>query len=280
MKTILVPTDFSKDANDAGLYAAHFSKHFGVARIVLLHSFYVSIYESIFPSADFIQLSNEEIVHKRESLLRRLRALKARLETVVGKNMLIETRLSSLPLLSAIQKATEEQKIDLVIIGSAGENAREENVLGRNTIRIAKICPVPVIVCPPQSAFTPIKKVVLACDFKKVKDTIPLNELEKLLNRTQAELLVLNVDPQGRHLESETILEETALRLMLKDFNSKYHYTEDTDTIDGIMRFAHAHSAQLIIALPKKYSFFQGLIHVSVSKRLVLSAKRPVLILK
>jgi len=280
MKTILVPTDFSKDASDAALYAANFGKHFGVSRIVLLNSFYVSIYESIFPSADFIQLSNEEIAHKRESLLRRLRALKARLKTVVGEDMIIETRLSSLPLLSAIQRVTEEQKIDIVVIGSAGENAREENILGRNTVRIARICPVPVIVCPPQTAFSPIKKVVLACDFKKVTDTIPLNELERLLTHTQAELLVLNVDPQGRHLESEAILEESTLRLMLKDFNSQYHYTEDTDTIDGVMRFAQAHSAQLIIALPKKYSFFQGLLHVSVSKKLVLSAKRPVLILK
>jgi len=281
MKTILVPTDFSKDATEAAKYAAQLGKYVGASRIVLLNSFYVSIYESILPSVNFIQLSNEEICQKQESLLRRLRALKARLELLVDEdNIAIDYHLSNLPLLRAIQQTIEEQEVDLVIIGSTGENAKEDSVLGRNTIGIAKTSTVPVIVCPAQTKFTPIKKVILACDFKKVTDTIPLNELEKVLNRTKAELLVLNVDPHGRHLKPEAVSDVSALQQMLKDFDPQYHYTDDTDTIDGIIKFADNKDAQLIIALPKRYSFLQGLVHNSISQRLALNSKTPVLILK
>ncbi|TCK85188.1 universal stress protein [Albibacterium bauzanense] len=281
MKTILVPTDFSKDATEAANYAAQLGKYVGASRIVLLNSFYVSIYESILPSVNFIQLSNEEICQKQESLLRRLRALKARLELLVdGSNITIDYHLSNLPLLRAIQQTIEEQEIDLVIIGSTGENAKEDSVLGRNTIGIAKTSTIPVIVCPSQTKFTPIKKVVLACDFKKVTDTIPLNELEEILNITKAELLVLNVDPHGHHLKPEAVSEVSALQQMLKGFNPQYHYTDDMDTIDSIIQFTDTQEAQLIIALPKRYSFLQGLVHNSISQRLALNSKTPVLILK
>lgn len=281
MKTILIPTDFSNDANEAAKYAVGFGKYVGAKRIVLLNSFFVSVYESILPSPDFIQLSNEEIVQKQESLLRRLRALKARLESLVSEdNITIEYHLSSLPLLKAIRQIIEDKDIDLVVIGSAGEDVKEENILGRNTIAIAKTSKVPVIVCPPQTKFTPINKVILACDFKKVTDTIPLTELQNVLNRTEAKLLVLNVDPQGHHLKPASASETSALKQLLKDFNPQYHYTDDTDTIDSIIQFADNQEAQLIIALPKRYSFLQGLMHNSVSQKLALNAKTPVLILK
>lgn len=281
MKTILIPTDFSKDAGEAAKYAVEFGKYVGATHIVLLNSFYVSVYESILPSPDFIQLSNEEIAQKQESLLRRLRALKVRLESLVLEDKItIEYHLSNLPLLRAIRQTIEDKEIDLVVIGSAGEDVKEVNILGRNTIGIAKTSRVPVIVCPPQTKFTPIKKVILACDFKKVTDTIPLNELEKVLNYTKAELLVLNVDPHGHHLKPESISEVSALQKMLKGFNPQYHYTDDTNTIDSIIQFAESQEAQLIIALPKRYSFLQGLMHNSVSQKLALNAKTPVLILK
>jgi len=281
MKTILVPTDFSKDATEAAKYAAELGKYIGSSRILVLNSFYVSIYESILPSVNFIQLSNEEITQKQESILRRLRALKARLEFLVhGSNIVIDYHLSNLPLLRSIHQAIDDQEVDLIIIGSTGENAKEESLIGRNTIAIAKTSMVPVIVCPSQTKFTPIKKVILACDFKKVTDTIPLNELEKVLNRTKAELLVLNVDPHGHHLKPEAVSEVSALQQMLKDFSPKYHYTDDIDTIDSIIQFADTQNAQLIIALPKRYSFLQGLMHNSISQKLALNSKTPVLILK
>src|SRR5690606_10999967 len=124
---------------EAAKYAAELGKYIGCSRILVLNSFCVSIYECILPSVNFIQLSNEEITQKQESILRRLRALKARLEFLVhGSNIVIDYHLSNLPLLRSIHQAIDDQEVDLIIIGSTGENAKEESLIGRNTIAIAK----------------------------------------------------------------------------------------------------------------------------------------------
>ncbi|MDB5114715.1 MAG: hypothetical protein JWQ79_207, partial [Mucilaginibacter sp.] len=54
----------------------------------------------------------------------------------------------------------------------------------------------------------------------------------------------------------------------------------NTDVINGILHFAADNDAQLVIALPHKYSFFQSLLHNSVSQKLAENAAVPVLLLK
>jgi hypothetical protein len=49
MKTILLPVDFSAASNNAARYAAELSAfpEYQIGRIILLNSYYVSIYEQI-----------------------------------------------------------------------------------------------------------------------------------------------------------------------------------------------------------------------------------------
>jgi hypothetical protein len=51
MKTILLPVDFSAASNNAARYAAELSAfpEYQIGRIILLNSYYVSIYEQILP---------------------------------------------------------------------------------------------------------------------------------------------------------------------------------------------------------------------------------------
>ena len=61
MKTLLIPVDFSESTENVIAYAAGFSCDTHVDRIILLKSYYVSVYEELLPSADFVQMSAEEI---------------------------------------------------------------------------------------------------------------------------------------------------------------------------------------------------------------------------
>jgi len=116
----------------------------------------------------------------------------------------------------------------------------------------------------------------LACDFKKVKEIIPVNALKTILSKHAIELLVLNIN-SGAGIDPE---EDHFLHEMLKDYKPQYHYADHPDTIKAIVKFAKAENAQLIIALPKKYSFFESLLHQSVSHKLTIKSHIPVLLLK
>ncbi len=51
--------------------------------------------------------------------------------------------------------------------------------------------------------------------------------------------------------------------------------------MNGILQFAADKDARLVIALPRKYSFFQSLMHSSISKKLaIVNALQPVMLLK
>ena len=282
MKTYLVPIDFSKAANHAAEFAAALSHQTDVDHIVLLNAYYVSVYEETLPNPDMVMLQADEIEANAADRIKKLENLKRTLYNHVRPGVEISTHLNRTHLVRAVVENVLTNKADLVIVGSVGNSSSNDTRVGSHVIKISKASPVPVIVVPPQYNFENITRIVVACDFNKVKETVPLLALKKLLSRKKLELLVVNVDNTGMHNsgDAERLAEETALHGMLKPFHPKYFYVGDKDIINGILQFAGDHEAQLVIALPHKYSFFQELLHDSVSIQLAKSSAVPVLLLK
>jgi len=275
MSTYLVPVDFSKTANHAAKYAARLSWAMKDSKIILLNAYYVSDYEMLLPTPDLLVTTDdriaEEVVKRREAL----NQLKNKL-LEINPEADIEVSLSRETILRSIIAIVNRQPIDLIIIGSNGKKAKDESDIGSNAIKISKSSPVPVLVVPPKAQYQSIRKAILACDFKKVKEVIPMNALKNILSKHALELLVLNIN-SGEKIDSN---EDHFLHEMLRDFSPSYHYSDHPDTIKGIVQFAKAEEAQIIIALPKKYSFFESLLHESVSHRLTIKSHIPVLLLK
>ncbi|RZL43592.1 MAG: hypothetical protein EOP00_22470, partial [Pedobacter sp.] len=213
-----------------------------------------------------------------EETQRRIEALEKLRSKLLEINPIadIEISLTRDTILRSIVDRINREEIDLVIIGSNGKKAKDESEIGSNAIIISKASPVPVLVVPPKADYQSIRKVILACDFKKVREVIPINSLKNILSKHEIELLVLNIN-SGHTVDSQ---EKHFLHDMLKDYSPAYHYSDHPDTIKGIVKFAKAEEAHLIIALPKKYSFFQSLLHESVSHKLTIKSHVPVLLLK
>jgi nucleotide-binding universal stress UspA family protein len=282
MKTYLIPVDFSKASVHAAEYAAALSHHTNVEHIILLNAYYVSVYETTLPSPDMIMLREEDIEQNAADRIKNLEHLKQDLLKKVRPGVEISVHLNRSHLLRAVVENTVSKNVDLVILGSRGNTSNEDTQIGSHVIKIAKASPVPMIIVPPDYDFEKIDRIVVAVDFNKVKDTVPLEALKRLLNKKHAELLVVNVDDKGKHTDKDAqrMAEETILHTMLKQYNPKYFYLHQTDIINGILHFAAEKDAQLVIALPHKYSFFQSLLHTSVSHQLAESSAVPVLLLK
>lgn len=275
MSTYLVPVDFSNTAEHAAKYAARLSFAMANAKIILLNAYYVSEYESILPNLDMVVTTDQHIA---DEIVRRKEALENLKKKLLGINAEadIEISLTRQTILRSIIDRVNSEKIDLIIIGSNGKKAKNESDIGSNAVKISKASPEPVLVVPPKADYQSIRKAVLACNFKEVKESIPMEALKNILSKHKLDLFVLNI--KGGHPVDSN--EEHFLHEMLKDFSPEYHYAEHPDTIKGIVKFAKKEEAQIIIALPKKYSFFQSLLHESVSQRLTLKSHIPVLLLK
>jgi nucleotide-binding universal stress UspA family protein len=282
MKTYIVPIDFSETSLHAAEFSAQLSNQTDVSDIYLLHSYHVSVYESVLPTPDMIIPSEEEIEEQVRERKHKLEQLRTKLHKQVREGVTIHIRISRSQLVRSIIETIEKENGDLVILGSNGRNSICDSHIGSNVVNISKLSPVPVVVVPPACHYELIKRVVMACDFTKVKDSIPLEPLKRLLQRHDVQLQVVNIDKEAKHknADPEQLAEETALHGILKEYHPRYYYNNESDIINGILNFAKGHRAQMVIALPHKYSFFQSLLHNSVSQQLTVHSAMPVLLLK
>jgi hypothetical protein len=191
----------------------------------------------------------------------------------------VESGISELPLLRAIHELTDAERPDLIMIGSDHSSREGHSPIGEQVISIAKTSKVPVMIIPAGLRYQNIKKVLVPCDFAAISRMVLLKELRSSEQWLHPELVVLNVDPRkinSIHAEEN----REALKEMLESYAYSVYYSEDPNTVHGILDFSEHHDVQLIIALPGHYSFFNNLTHNSITNALEINADLPVLIMK
>lgn len=279
MKTILIPVDFSETSANALKYAAALIEDIAVERVILLKSFYKSVYEQLLPSPDYIQLSTEDIQAERNEINEQLKSLTESLMKKCRPAVKIETAISEIPLLRSIHQLIADERPDLLIIGCDNPAEQSKSYISQHVISIARTSPVPVMIIPAEVTYQKISRVLVPCDFATVSRLGILKGLHSPLAWFHPELMVLNIDPKQRHISHE---EEHAgmLKELLEDYDYRIYYADDQNTVDGILKFAGVNQVQMITALPGKYSFFYKFTHSSTTEALAVNTGKPVLILK
>jgi nucleotide-binding universal stress UspA family protein len=136
--TILVPTDFSPDADAALEKAMDFAKLFG-ARIHLLHAYYIVPQAATPWSYSFPAGLIEEV---RQDALRRVEELR---EKVKARGLEASCEISAEPPSLAIVAAAERQKADLIAMGTRGLTGIKHVLLGSVAERTLRHAPCPVL---------------------------------------------------------------------------------------------------------------------------------------
>lgn len=279
MKTLLVPVDFSESTENVIKYVAGFSCDAHVERIILLRSYYVSMYAQLLPSADFVQLSADDINAERQKVEASLQRLSKELYRKCMPAIKIDTALSDLPLVRAIHNVIADEKPSMVLIGSDQLPYENDSYIGEQIIAIAKTSPVPVLIVPGHVHYQKIEHALVPCDFGAISRLSALQGFRDPKKWLHPQLMVLNIDSKQKHQEDDQRL-AAGLVSLLEGYDFKVYHLEDKDIVHGIFSFAREHNPQMIVALPGKYSFFYNLTHRSITKALALNARRPVLILK
>lgn len=281
MKTILIPTDFSEPAINAVNYAVELSNHQDIDQIILFSQYYVSLFEHMYPSADLIQPSDNDILEKKQGIIKQLEELKAQVMQRLKPGINVKIVLLESSLFRAVLNMIEKEKPDVLFIGSNNHDG-EESFIGTHMIEIAKISPVPVMIIPPATRYKPILSAVVACDFRTLNHVSLLQRLHKIKHWPHPKLALLNVDPNKKHLRPEHPALEIKgiISEVLKDYDYKIHYSDEEDILQGVLQFADQNHQQMIIALPGVHSFLYSLTHQSITEGLSKDANKPVLILK
>jgi len=240
MKKLLVLVDFSAPSVNAVAYAAGLAADKGFGEIVLMSNCFVPLFEQIVPSPDLVQVGEEEINRRMESLMKQLLELKSEIGKQLPPAISVGIAIGTKPLLRSVVEETTAESPSLVIIGTSRRAPGDDCSIGRQIIPLARVIPVPVLVVPPEARYEPIRSVLVAGATETGTTLLPL----------LSELEVIQYDPPQK------------------------------DVLKDVLQAAAQHRVQLIVALPRKHSFFYNLTHQNIMQGVVLNAAEPVLILK
>jgi nucleotide-binding universal stress UspA family protein len=271
MKTIVAPTDFSPISLNAVNYATDMARAIG-AKVSLLHVCVIPISYSDVPLPPD---SIDDMEREAEEALQRL---KVSLEQRTGGNVIIDIAVKSGNVVTQITEYCESVTPLLVIIGTQGSSAIARLFFGSNAIGVMKHIARPLLVVPPQSKFTGIKNVGLACDMKKVMETSPVEEIKNILKLFGAKLFVLYINKNPEPVYSAEVIEESGrLQEMIQDLKPTYRFIENTNTEEGLREFTESNRLDILIVVPKKHNLLEQLFHKSHSKQLMLTTDIPLM---
>ncbi|MBE7171527.1 MAG: universal stress protein [Williamsia sp.] len=282
MKTLLLPVDFTATSANAVAFAIEWCKKYGYERMILLKTFYDSMYENLIVAAEYNNVNQDYLNRQRQEAIEELQALCRRVAAEVGHGTKVITAVSEFPLLRGIFEVIQNEKPELIIVGSDNHDYSSSSIIAGNVISIAKASPVRVLVVPADARYQPVEQVLLPYNFNMLNDLHRVSSLRTSPYWADIKLLVLNLETNQQVIKDPQKLHEAEdkFRHLLQNFDHQIFYTTDKSVINGIAGFTKAHPVQLILALPGKHSFLYTLTHKSISEAIYRNAKQPVLILK
>ena len=274
METILVPTDFSATAKNAALYALKLADQLKIKKIILYNAYQAPpiLTEATIPVMPMLDIdslrdiSNEGMKNFKNQILA---------ECPVG--VLIEDKTAFAVLSDEIKDITKDAGADLIVIGISGTSKMEEMMIGSTATSIMKHAEIPVIIIPEDVKSNHIKNILFACDYKKVLEPSTLQYLKKMLDATGAKLHVVNFYENKGEINSDKMHQQEVLVSQLENYQPKIHSIYNPDFVEGINAFVEEYSIDLVISVPKKHGFFEGIFKESHSKQLAFHSHVPMM---
>jgi nucleotide-binding universal stress UspA family protein len=193
MKTILIPTDFSENANHAAEYGYHLARQIK-ADVILCNAM---IIPAEVPQAGVMIWPMEEYNVLMEDSRQELKHLKKHLEKT-GEDEGLKPEINCIHeagiVGDVINSVISQNKIDLVVIGTHGSKGISQFILGDHSHDMINSTGKPLLIVPPGADFKPIKKIAFATDLAQLDNNLKaiyaLISLAKMLN---AEILLTHV---------------------------------------------------------------------------------------
>jgi len=273
MQTLLVLTDFSEAASYAASYACILARQLGTQNIVLYHS-----YQSVLTPGEGIAYTGDEETLKQVAI-EKLTELVGSLHEQVPQGSVMRFRTDT-TLLENINEVAVDEGAELIVMGTTGKGKLEEIVSGSNAIRVCKVSDLPVILVPSQIPMKPVGSIIFACDLQEVSETMPEQEINKLLDAFHVPLSVVHVGKDGEGLTNKAMPETKQVFEWLENYQPAYHDLYEEDTAAAIMNFAKQSPSPLILLTAKKHTFPAGLFHQSITKQLAFHSTVPLLVLR
>lgn len=258
MKKILVPTDFSTEADYALEAAARIAVKAG-ASIELLHIVEDLPQQTFSPSGDYLPQSSMDKVFVMKLIERAHEQLLIRMmdTKMAGISLTHEVKVGNV--FKQIAQSISDKKVDLIIMGTKGASGMQEILVGSNTEKVVRFANCPVLSIKKKPEDFDLKKVVLAVNFEE-NYTSFLNKLIGWQKLFDFSLHILHVNTP-LNFDTTANVEDKKTRFSRQHQLHNYTFTivNEYSYEEGIINFANKTKADMVVMLThgrKGLSFF------------------------
>jgi nucleotide-binding universal stress UspA family protein len=271
MKTILVPTDFSKAASNAMTYAMEMAQRAN-AKVLVVYVMYPN--EGVDNNVYDAFWIDEYIRERKKSMENWAKKFKK------NRNMQdvpVETECRvGFPAAGIVHAATD-LNADMIVMGTTGASGLKGVLLGSVAGNVISGSKVPVLVVPKKATFRNHAKYVLATDFKMHLNEKTMDILKKTmtLQHTGLDVVHVLVKPEAQPDRSH----EESLSKKLDNIPHQFHYLHSTHIAQAISDFVESTEANGVVAVSHEHSLLHKLFSESVSRKLAHHTTVPLLVL-
>lgn len=269
MKTIVLATDFSPDANRAAYFAGQLAAD-QQAQLVLLHAYHV--WPANPAETDDFTLSMEAV---RESSLTELQQLADELREKLEVAVPIRCIVQEGHIMNAIRGVTKTEHADLLIMSTVGTAPQSAQLMGSMATEMIAETEVPLLLIPQGVTYKGVKNVVLGINLAAAPNAISLDTALSFARSFGSVINVLCISDNPD--DSDTRKQAEHIRHLLNPQPHTLTIQTGDEVYDTLLHFAHANKADLIIMLPQMRNWFQKLISEGETERMARLTDIPLL---
>lgn len=285
MKKLLIPTDFSPAAHNAGRYALHLAQELNHG-LLLCHSRLIPM-EAIGAAQVAWPLADDQTIRHEVSV-----QLKAEAEKLAEKRHELGQLFPDLfsPPLACITEAgelsdvlakiMEDQPVAMVVMGLSGAGNLERFFIGSHTKAVVNKATYPVLLVPREFIFRPIRRIAFATSLDK-GDLAVIHSLAGLAKAFGAEINICHVSDEkfeeGQDkFRADVFMSELCARVSCAGIH--YHHIKSMD-IDHGLDWIYEHSqTDLVAMVHQHHGFLHRLFAGSHTQQLAKHIDLPLLV--
>ncbi|MCB0492989.1 MAG: universal stress protein [Cyclobacteriaceae bacterium] len=275
MKSILVPTDFSSNANAAIEYACELAKSLH-AEVIILNVYTPAVTQYDIASV----LIKKELDSAKEVAEEKLAAISNMIQQEYQIGCKIKFMVGGV--VDSIEDLIESAESDFVIMGTRGASGLDKILFGSNTTRVIERVMCPVLAVPNDCEFQTPKRIVYATDFNNA-ELNHINKLVTIVSSFNAELMMVHITTDKEALQSEEMLKRNFARQVsqLTDYASITYFAKyEEDVSRALDSFTKQVGTDWISMLTHKRSALEKFYNPSLTKAMAYQTKIPLLALK
>lgn len=283
MKTILIPTDFSPNADHAAFYAFELGKHIK-AGLKLCNAIMVPAAARMSPQVAWPLM---DLGTLKKDADRELKKFSEKLQKPVKDAGIASGICPPLEVLSeigtvpeVIRMIAEKEEINLVVMGTSGASGLNKLFLGSTSRDLIANSSLPILLIPPGTEFKPFRRIAFATDLT-AGDLELIHSLAIFARPFNAEILIVHISRDDFNPE----VDQKKIDDFLNEVTCKVHYhkvyyrhVKDMGIDEGLNWLTDHVDIDMLAMVHRKHNFIKRFFEGSHTQRMAVDTKLPLLV--